>query len=230
MSSQLNATLLNYPMATIPERKITQNTSPIGIDRAILFDDKSYNNRQIDLTIGFDGKQADANIAKFLSHLDTGKYENFQMYSDPDYIYQVTRSGSSTKSRPEYSASYRELTVSLNAAPFKYLVNNNNVTVSAGDAVTVVNPTQYSAKPLIKISVKGDTDLTINGHKLTIKSVQDVIYLDSVLQDAYVESGYTVTNANNQVSLGAYPELKSGTNTIQLSKGTATIETRWRTI
>lgn len=229
-SGSLNARLLNYPIATLPDKKITQNTSPIGIDRAILFDDGSYNNRQIDLTIGFEGVNSDENISKFLARLDTGKYEDFRMFSDENYTYQVTRSGASTKARPSYSDSYRELTVSLNAAPFKYVYPTKSVNIKAGSETTVVNPTSYQSKPLIHITVKGNTDLTVNGKVIHIKEVDSDIYIDSAIQDAYIEEGYTMTNANSKLSVGPYPIFKPGNNTIQLSAGTATVEGRWRSI
>ena len=230
LSGDLQARLLNYPMATLPERKITQNTSPIGIDRAILFDDKGYNNRKIDLIIGFEGKKSEANVAKFLSGLDTGKYVDFQMYSDDGYTYQVTRDGEATLARPSFSASYRELTLSLNVAPYKYVYPVQTVSVPSAGSITVTNLTNFNAKPIITITAKGDTTLTVNGKALNISNVQSEITLNSELQDAYIQEGSTVTNANNQVSVGAYPILKTGDNTISLTNGTATIETRWRTI
>lgn len=229
-SGSLNARLLNYPIATIPDKKTTQNTSPIGIDRAILFDDKGYNNRKIDLIIGFEGKNSEANVAKFLSGLDTGKYVDFQMYSDDAYTYQVTRDGEATLARPSFSASYRELTLSLNVAPYKYVYPVQTVSVPSAGSITVTNPTNFDAKPIITITAKGDTTLTVNGKALNISNVQSAITLNSELQDAYVQEGSTVTNANSQVSVGAYPVLKTGDNTIALSNGTATVETRWRTI
>lgn len=229
-SSSLNAKLMNYPIATLPERKITQNTSPIGIDRAILFDDGSYNNRQIDLTVGFEGANADENVSKFLAKLDTGKYEDFRMFSDENYTYQVTRSGASTKTRPDYSASYRELTVSLNAAPYKYVYPAKPIEVKENVETTIKNPTSYESKPLIHITVNGDTDLTVNGKVTHIKEVKTDIYLDSAIQDAYIEEGYTMTNANSKLSVGPYPIFKAGNNKVKLSAGTATVEGRWRSI
>lgn len=229
-SDQINARINNYPMATLPDRKINQNTSPIGIDRAILFDDKAYNNRDMEIMLGFEGKDADENIQKFLSKLDTGGYVDFQVYSDPNYIYQVARLSTATVTRPSFSGSYRELNLTLNCAPFKYLADSKTVDIKAGSEVTITNPTNFNAKPIITITVKGDTSLTVNGKTLNIKDVQSEITLNSELQDAYVQEGYTVTNVNNQVSVGTYPILKPGTNTITLTNGTAKVETRWRTL
>lgn len=221
---------MNNPVVNIAERKVTLNTSPIGIDRAILFDDNAYNNQTIQLIIGFEGKNATSNIQKFLSALDVGRYVDFQMYSDSEYVYQVFRQSASTVARPTYSDSYRELTLTLSGAPYKYLANQKPVSVTAGTTTTVVNPTNFNAKPVITITALGDVDLNVNGSTLRIKNVTKPITLNSELQDAYVQEGRTVTNANAQVSVGAYPLLKAGKNTISISKGTATIETRYRTL
>lgn len=229
-SEQLNAKIMNYPIATLPERKITQNTSPIGIDRAILFDDKGYNNRQIDLIVGFEGDKADDNISKFMSTLDVGKYVDLVMYSDPNFAYQVVRTASATKARPSYSASYRELTISLDVAPYKYIYPADTIDIASGKDVTIVNPTNYESKPVFHITVKGDADLTVNGKKLSMHDIQNDIYIDSSIQDAYHAEGSTYVNDNALLSVGGYPILKTGNNTINLSAGTATLEGRWRSI
>lgn len=225
---------MNNPVVNVAERKVTLNTSPIGIDRAILFDDNAYNNQTIQLIIGFEGKNATSNIQKFLSVLDVGRYVDFQMYSDSEYVYQVFRQSASTVARPTYSDSYRELTLTLSGAPYKQLANQKDVTVESGTDSTLVNPTNFTAKPIITINAYGDVDLTVNGKTLHIKDMTKPITLNSELQDAYVLEGRTVTNANDQLSIGAYPLLKPGKNTISVTPkvGTATavVETRYRTL
>jgi len=221
---------MNYPVVNVAERKATLNSNPIGIDRAIIFDDNAYNNQTIQLIMGFDGKDADKNIQKFLSVLDSGKYMDFQMYSDSEYVYQVVRQAVGTIARPTYSAGYRQLTITLSAAPYKYLANQKPVTVNAGTYNTLVNPTSFDAKPVITVTGKGNIDLNVNGKVTNIKNVTKPITLDSELQDAYVLEGNTVTNANSQISVGPFPILNSGKNIISVSSGTATIETRYRTL
>ncbi|WP_195555936.1 hypothetical protein [Weissella cibaria] len=228
-SDQLDARILNYPTITVPERKTTLNTTPVGIDRAILFDDGAYNNRDIQLILGFEGKQADSNIQKFLSVLDTGKYIDLQMYSDPDYTYQVIRQSTGTIARPTYSDSYRELTITLSSAPYRYVVPAKTATITTTTS-TLVNPTNYVAKPYIKIVGNGAITLTVNGIAYKFTDVKGSIELDSAMQNVWrVDSGVMV-NENAKMAIGPFPTLKPGNNTIVLSAGTATIEMRWRTL
>lgn len=229
-SASLNARINNYPVVNFAERKTTLNNNLIGIDRAVIFDDGSYNNQTIQLIIGFEGKKATQNVQKFMSVLDSGEYVDLQMYSDSDYIYQVYRQQASTMARPSYSDSYREVTLTLSCAPYKYLATQKPVSVKNGAESILTNPTNFNAKPIITINATGNVDLTVNGKTTHIKNVTKPITINSELQDAYVKEGRTVTNANSQISVGAYPLLKAGKNTISISNGTATVETRYRTL
>ncbi|MDY2520342.1 hypothetical protein [Weissella cibaria] len=228
-SDQLDARILNYPTITVPERKHMLNTTPVGIDRAILFDDGAYNNRDIQLIIGFEGKQSNSNIQKFLSVLDTGKYIDFQMYSDPDYTYQVIRQSTGIIARPTYSDSYRELTITLSSAPYRYVAPVKAATITTATS-TLVNPTNYVAKPYIKIVGDGGITLTVNGVDYKFTNVTGSIELDSAMQNVWRVNGNVLVNENAKMAVGPFPTLKPGSNTIKLSTGTATIEPRWRTL
>lgn len=205
------------------------NTTPVGIDRAILFDDGAYNNRDIQLIIGFEGKQSNSNIQKFLSALDTGKYIDFQMYSDPDYTYQVIRQSTGIIARPTYSDSYRELTITLSSAPYRYVAPVKTATITTATS-TLVNPTNYVAKPYIKIVGDGGITLTVNGVDYKFTNVTGSIELDSAMQNVWRVNGNVLVNENAKMAVGPFPTLKPGSNTIKLSTGTATIEPRWRTL
>ncbi|MCT0000740.1 hypothetical protein [Weissella cibaria] len=228
-SDQLDARILNYPTITVPERKHTLNTTPVGIDRAILFDDGAYNNRDIQLIIGFEGKQSNSNIQKFLSALDTGKYIDFQMYSDPDYTYQVIRQSTGTIARPTYSDSYRELTITLSSAPYRYVEPAQTATITTNQS-TLVNPTKYLAKPYIRIVGDGAITLTVNGVDYKFTNVTGSIELDSAMQNVWWVNGGVMVNENAKMAIGPFPTLKPDNNTVKVSTGTATIEPRWRTL
>lgn len=229
-SDQLDARILNYPTITIPERKTTLNTTPVGIDRAILFDDGAYNNRDIQLILGFEGKQADSNIQNFLSALDTGKYVDFQMYSDPDYTYQVIRQSTGTIARPTYSDSYRELTITLSSAPYRYVAPAQAPATITRTTLTLVNPTNYVAKPYIKIIGDNNVILRINGVEYNFTNVTGSIELDSAMQNVWRVNNGVMINENAKMAVGPFPTLRPGINTLWVSSGNATIEPRWRTL
>ena len=229
-SEDIGAVITSFPKITIPERKQTLNSSPISIDRAILFDDKAYDNRTIKLTIGFKpGDDAQERIAKFFSVFDSGKYVELRVYSDENYTYQVIRTGDSTISRKAIHSTYREFDVSLSAAPYKYVTPAKTATVTTTQS-TLVNPTNYVAKPYIKIFGDGAITLTVNGKAYKFTDVKGSIELDSAMQNVWrVDSGIMV-NENAKMAIGPFPTFKPGNNTIVLSAGTGTVEMKWRTL
>ena len=95
---------------------------------------------------------------------------------------------------------------------------------------TLVNPTNYVAKPYIKIVGNGAITLTVIGIAYKFTDVKGSIELDSAMQNVWrVDSGIMV-NENAKMAIGPFPTLKPGNNTIVLSAGTATIEMRWKTL
>ena len=76
---------------------------------------------------------------------------------------------------------------------------------------TINNPTAYTAKPLILVTITpgGSGVITANGETLTITAVPvSGFYLDCENQDAYIGT----TNLNGYIS-GTFPVLKPGANT-----------------
>lgn len=161
--------------------------------------------------------------------MDTGKYIDFQMYSDPDYTYQVIRQSTGIIARPTYSDSYRELTITLSSAPYRYVAPVKTATITTATS-TLVNPTNYVAKPYIKIVGDGGITLTVNGVDYKFTNVTGSIELDSAMQNVWRVNGNVLVNENAKMAVGPFPTLKPGSNTIKLSTGTATIEPRWRTL
>ncbi|RGX49985.1 hypothetical protein DWV22_01240 [Weissella confusa] len=229
-SEDIQAVITSFPEITIPERKHTLNTSPVGIDRAILFDDNTYENRTIKFTVGFKpSASVGQHIAQFLAALDTGKYVDLRLYSDENYTYQVVRTGEAEVTRKGINSTYREVSVTLSAAPYKYVYPAPTGTIGTTQT-TLTNPTLSTAKPYIKVTGSGAINLTINGTVYKFTGVSGSIELDSAMQNVWrVDSGVMV-NENVKMAIGPFPVLKPGANTVKLSAGSATIEMRWRTL
>lgn len=230
-SESINAVIVNFPVVDIPNRKYTLNDSSVGIDRSILFDDNSYENRKISLTIGFKEGKTDVNerIAKLMASIDKGEYVDLVLYSDYKYTYQVIRSAEVSVTRPAANSEYREISLEFSAAPYKYLSDVEKSTIGINN-VTLTNPTLFKAKPRIKIVGSGKIILTVNGEQFIFNDVDESIELDSSLQSVYKMSDGKAINQNNKMVIGPFPELKPGTNNIKVSSGTAAIEPRWRTL
>jgi len=72
------------------------------------------------------------------------------------------------------------------------------------------NPTQFDAKPLIKVTGSGSGTVTLNGVTMTITGMTDYLYIDCEAQNVYrLES----ENKNSLVS-GSFPTIAPGKNTL----------------
>ena len=90
------------------------------------------------------------------------------------------------------------------------------------------NPTDFPAKPLIKIHGSGSGTVGIGTYTVTINDILDGMIVDSEQQDTYKDQ----TNCNSRVSIAEYPKLVSGNNVISISGGVTSIEIipRWWTL
>ena len=90
------------------------------------------------------------------------------------------------------------------------------------------NPTDFPAKPLIKIHGSGSGVVGIGTYTVTINNILDGMIVDSEQQDTYKDH----TNCNSRVSIAEYPKLVSGNNAISFSGGVTSIEIipRWWTL
>ena len=90
------------------------------------------------------------------------------------------------------------------------------------------NPTDFPAKPLIKIHGSGQGTVRIGAYTVTINDILDGMIVDSERQDTYKDQ----TNCNSRVSIVEYPKLVSGNNAISISRGVTSIEIipRWWTL
>lgn len=88
--------------------------------------------------------------------------------------------------------------------------SNGVMTVSYLDAIELVNPTPFAAKPIIRVN--GTGVFTLNDVTVTISSAGTYTDIDCELMDCYEGS----SNRNQYVSFSTYdfPELKAGSNTV----------------
>ena len=90
------------------------------------------------------------------------------------------------------------------------------------------NPTDFPAKPLIKIHGSGPGTVGIGKYTVTINDIIDGMIVDSEQQDTYKDQ----MNCNSKVHILEYPKLVAGNNAITLSGGVTSIEIipRWWTL
>ncbi|OQJ73326.1 hypothetical protein BMS77_02065 [Leuconostoc pseudomesenteroides] len=126
VGSANGAVITNWFDTGIPERKTKLNNSAVGLDRAILFDDGNYANRDFEFEFSIQADteaQRKSRYTAFMVALDTGKYVPATFYFDDQYQYQIVRTNAVNVTRPLVFSSTRIYKVKVNAAPYKYLLN-----------------------------------------------------------------------------------------------------------
>lgn len=102
---------------------------------------------------------------------------------------------------------------------------------------TILNPTPFPAKPLLKFTrntvTTGTISIGIGGSTITFTgtSANEVIYIDCDLMEAYSLSGGALISKNSNIQLSGsnYPVLNSGENGVAFNRGIASVEItpRW---
>ena len=117
---------------------------------------------------------------------------------------------------------YGSFTLTFNCKPQKWLKSGENA-IYVDDSVTIVNPTQFDAKPLIEVT--GIGTITINGSAMTLSTNTSQTYIDCDIQDAYEGT----INRNGDLTLtDGFPVLNPGLNSVSVSSGcTINIYPRW---
>ncbi|GAK31975.1 putative phage tail protein [Weissella oryzae SG25] len=230
-SEELNAVITNWFDTTIPARRLTLNTDAVGVDQAAIYDDGVYENRTFTANISFRGvlEEVDRQISKFIQAIDGKGYVDACFYFDQDYVYKVVRTDAADVTRLSRYSDHREVSISFSAKPFKYLAGEYIVQITK--SASLMNPTGYISKPLIKLMAKGDTILTINNKKIEFTGLTGEIYLDSEIQDAWSfdENGKLI-NENSKMSHVEFPKLEAGLNKVILTNGTIEMNLRWRSL
>ena len=128
------------------------------------------------------------------------------------------------------------LTYQLTPEEVDLLLGTNNIWADSGDITVqygnspVYNPTEFDARPLIKVTgtgtaVVGDTAITITG------TAGQTIYIDCDSMEIYKLNGGAPQSAASLVSFSGndFPKLKAGSNTVALGTGitSVTITPRW---
>ena len=119
-------------------------------------------------------------------------------------------------------------TIEFNCQPQRFLrIGDVPVQVQQGQAL--LNPTAFTALPLITVTGTGAGTLTVGDVTVTINSMpRGVIVLDSDTQNAY----YGAFNLNSTISAPEFPTLPAGESVVRWTGGITGVEIipRWWTL
>lgn len=125
----------------------------------------------------------------------------------------------------------RKATVKFHVQPFKYLKDENKVSlnVTTQTSIDVTNQGLEISKPILVLEGSGVVEIAVNGiniFRYTFPSDETKVTIDSLEEEAYQEGDY-----KNRNMLGEFPKLEVGNNTISWTGTLTKIEidpkSRW---
>ena len=125
----------------------------------------------------------------------------------------------------------RKATVKFHVQPFKYLKDENKVSlnVTTQTSIDVTNQGLEISKPILVLEGSGVVEIAVNGiniFRYTFPSDETKVTIDSLEEEAYQEGVY-----KNRNMLGEFPKLEVGKNTISWTGTLTKIEiqpkSRW---
>ena len=119
-------------------------------------------------------------------------------------------------------------TIEFSCQPQRFL-RAGNQTVELSQGKTLLNPTAFTALPLITVAGTGAGTLTVGDVTVTINSMpRGIVVLDSDTQNAY----YGAFNLNSTISAPEFPTLPAGESPVQWTGGITSvkIKPRWWTL
>lgn len=157
----------------------------------------------------------------------SGEYLRLEDSYDPDHFHIATYIG--PLDVENHLNKYGRCTVTFDCAPQAFLKSGEHPK-SFATAGKLLNPTDFTALPMITVYGAGAGAVTIGSFTVEIKAITDHIILDCDLQHAYrQQSAGTVENMNSSIYAPDFPKLVPGENTIELSGDVTKIEIipRW---
>lgn len=156
------------------------------------------------------------NYAALLSFLhSTPKYVRIETTAQPD----IYRMGAFLEATEPNTGPYNyrgRFTLAFDCKPQKWLKSGEiAIPVDDSAAVTVNNPTSFTALPLIKVTA-GTGTITINNTVVQLTANNGATIIDSEMQECY--EGTTNRNGDLVLTTGEFPQLVPGTNTIEVGE------------
>lgn len=212
-SNTLNLWMDTPPVPPMARQKYTtwaSNNDTMGTTPDNVFEDSTYT---VQLYAFKPDNYDNTSVYSFFSDVTT-----LEISRHPGYYYKVKQTAVS--SDEDYDGNRIKYTVTFKLSPFRYSVENPEITVSKGEFITN-NGTRYS-KPYYQITGSGTVNFYVNGKLLKIADLDGVINIDCERMVAYAPDG---TNLLPKTT-GELPFLASGANQITWSGTVSSVKLR----
>ena len=226
-SQDLHIQVQTEPSYDFPEKDYDVTHVP-GRNGDIVIDQGSWQNVSRKYNLAMDaGKISYTEVASKLVqwlHSASG-YARLEDSYEPDFYRMAMYKDSGSISNIFNKAG--QIDVEFTCKPQRYFKSGEAADIFVASS-EYRNPTDFPAKPLIKIHGSGSGVVGIGTYTVTINDIIDGMIVDSEQQDTYKDQ----MNCNSKVSITEYPKLVSGNNTISISGGVTSIEIipRWWTL
>lgn len=226
-SQDLHIQVQTEPSYDFPEKDYEVTHVP-GRNGDIVIDQGSWQNVSRKYNLAMDaGKISYTEVASKLVqwlHSASG-YARLEDSYEPDFYRMAMYKDSGSISNIFNKAG--QIDVEFTCKPQRYFKSGEAADIFVASS-EYRNPTDFPAKPLVKIHGSGSGVVGIGTYTVTINDIIDGMIVDSEQQDTYKDQ----MNCNSKVSITEYPKLVSGNNSISISGGVTSIEIipRWWTL
>ena len=226
-SQDLHIQVQTEPSYDFPEKDYEVTHVP-GRNGDIVIDQGSWQNVSRKYNLAMDaGKISYTEVASKLVqwlHSASG-YARLEDSYEPDFYRMAMYKDSGSISNIFNKAG--QIEVEFTCKPQRYFKSGEAADIFVASS-EYRNPTDFPAKPLIKIHGSGSGVVGIGAYTVTINDIIDGMIVDSEQQDTYKDQ----MNCNSKVSITEYTKLVSGNNAISISGGVTSIEIipRWWTL
>ena len=226
-SQDLHIQVQTEPSYDFPEKDYDVTHVP-GRNGDIVIDQGSWQNVSRKYNLAMDaGKISYTEVASKLVqwlHSASG-YARLEDSYEPDFYRMAMYKDSGSISNIFNKAG--QIDVEFTCKPQRYFKSGEAADIFVASS-EYRNPTDFPAKPLVKIHGSGSGVVGIGTYTVTINDIIDGMIVDSEQQDTYKGQ----MNCNSKVSITEYPKLVSGNNVISISGGVTSIEIipRWWTL
>lgn len=201
-----------------PARKQTTYTVP-GRNGAVVFQDDAWEDvvRSYNVWLAKDQNTLVDNVDAFEAMLNSMKgYQRLEDNFEPDVFRLAYYSGGDDFSN--HMTQYGEATIRFTCRPERFLKSAESA-IEIVNGSKLMNPTRFTAKPLIHIEGSGTVTVQIGGNTISA-TLSDFINIDCETMNAYRQ---TAENKNAYIS-GTFPKINPGENMIGIT-GTTTLVT-----